>query len=149
MSVELLDEDVDDINTILVSWLSPLLATGHVSYNRRAGDPLPFIWINHIDGEESIEESSVDELVSIHTLYPKDDGGATALRTFRDGARDTHRRMLLLGRELPDVALPGGRLATIDFCSVFSRPVTQEYGDEQILQKVGRYRVGLSYVKLP
>lgn len=149
MSVELLDEDVDDVSTILTVWLTPLLVPGQVSYNRRAGDPLPFIWHNHLSGDENVEESSVIELVSIHYLHAKGDGGATVLKAFKDGAKLVHRRMLLLARELPDIELPDGRMATIDFCDVFSRPVTQEYGDEQILQKVGRYRLGLSYVKLP
>ena len=153
MTVELLDYGPEDVVTIGVSWLTPMLELptftgGQVSNTRRAGDPLPFIHVNSIAGEESVEESDTDEVLSIHTLFRKGNGEASAILAFQDGWRAVHQRMLLLSQFLEDIALPGGRIATVDYCSVFSRPRTEEYGDDLILRKVGRYRIGLSYAKL-
>lgn len=147
MSVELLDEGVEDSVAICVSWLKDL-EPGRVSNKRIPGAPLPAIWVVYIDGTENVEESTAEDLVSIHYLASKGDGGATAFRVAEAGARNVHQRMLLLGRYLEDVPLPGGRVANMDFCDVAKRPSWEEYGDEQILRKVGRYRIGLSYAKL-
>lgn len=153
MTAEILDYGPQDAVTIGVSWLTPLLtrplfAGGAVANTRRAGDPLPFIWVNYMDGNENVDESTSDEVLSIHTLFPKGNGDAAAIRNFRDGADEVHRRMLLLAVYLEDVALPGGRVADIESVKVFTRPRTEEYGDEQILHKVARYQLGLSYAKL-
>lgn len=148
MTADLLDYGPDDIETIVISHLKPLSMAGGVTNIRRSGDPLPSILVNHIDGTECEEESVVDEVVSIHTLFPRANGDATAVRAFRDGAIRTHQRMLLLARDLVDVPLPGGRFADIEYVKVFSRPRTEPYGDDQILRKVGRYRIGLSYAKM-
>jgi hypothetical protein len=153
VTAELLDYGPDDVETILISHLKPMLtnplfAGGNVANSRLAGDVLPFILVNHLDGEEDEDCGETDELVSVHTLFPKQSGSATARRNFRDGARDVHQRMLLLARYLVDVPLPSGRNADIDFVKVFKRPTNVDYGDAEILRKVGRYRIGLSYAKL-
>ena len=147
MTAELLDEGPDDVEVIVVQHLWDLLPEGQVSHSRLAGDPLPFIYVNHLGGEECDEESTVDELVSIHTLYPKG-LGQSGKKAAAEAAAVTHRRMLLLARYLVDVPLPSGRNADIDYCDVAMRPRWEEYGDPNILRKVGRYRIGLSYVKL-
>lgn len=145
MTAELLDEDVDDAETVFVSWLTPLYDTpSHVANTRRSGDPLPFVLVNHLDSNESVEESTSDALVSVHILTHKSAGEVAS----RDEADRVHRRILLLARYLEDVDLAGGRTATIDFVSVFKRPRREPYGDDQILRRLGRYTIGLSYARI-
>lgn len=143
MTTELLDEDVDDDEAIVISWLSPNLDEGHVANTRRSGDPLPFYLVTHLDDTNSEQESTTDTLLSVHVLTHKSAGEVAS----RDEANRMHRRMLLLARYLEDVALPGGRTATIDFVNVKNRPKRVEYGDEMILRRVGRYSIGLSPVE--
>jgi len=141
---EVLDEAPDDAETVVVSWLKPLLADGSVANSRRSGAALPFILVNHLASEETIEESSSEALVSVHVLTHKAAGEVES----RDQAAEMHRRMLLLGRYLEDIDLGGGRNATVDFVDVAEPPIRREYGDEQILRRVGRYNLGLSYAKV-
>lgn len=142
MSVELLDEGPDDVETDIIAWLVPMLS--NTVNARRSGDPLPQIVVVHLDGNESIQESHATDLVSVHILSDKASGRVAA----RNIANDTHRRLLQLGRYLEDIDLVGGRKATISSLSVFTRPHWEEYGDDQILQKVGRYTVGLPYARI-
>lgn len=139
---EVLDEDVDDAETVFISWLTPLYDTpGHVANTRRAGDTLPFVLVNHLDSNESAEEFTVDALVSVHILTHKSAGEVAS----RDEADKVHRRILLLARYLEDVDLAGGRTATIDYVDVAKRPRREPYGDDKILRRLGRYNLGLSY----
>ena len=140
MTVELLDEGPDDVETVLIAWLAPLRNTVNA---RRSGDPLPQTVVVHLDSNESVQESWSDALVSIHTLCDKALGYVAA----RDEADKTHRRMLLLARYLEDVELADGRKASIQYVNV-QTPHWEEYGDDQILQKVGRCTVGLSYARI-
>lgn len=147
MTAEVLDEGVDDDVAVGISWLKDLLPAGQVAETRRAGDDLPFIWVEHMDGTECIEESYADDVIVVNYLAARGNGDATALRVAREGAAEVHQRMLLLARYLEDVPLAGGRIASIDYCDVFTRPRWEPYGDDQILRKVGRYRLGLGYAK--
>lgn len=153
MSAELLEEGAEDCETIAVSWLLPMsqFPAGNIANARTVtmpGELLPFVLVNFLEGNEREDISAVDDLVEVKTLYPKGDGGATARRAWKQGWTAVHQRMLLLGRYLEDVPLPGGRIASIDYVDVAMRPRTHEFGDEQILCKVARYRMGLSYAKL-
>jgi hypothetical protein len=139
MSVELLNEGVDDVEEIVIAWLQPLRRTAQT---RVSGDPLPFTLVTHIASEERADEFHADELVSVHTMCDKNLGVDNA----KEEADATHRRMLLLGRYLEDVSLHDGRLATIDYVDSAGTPIWVPYGDDQILRKVGRYKIGLSYV---
>jgi hypothetical protein len=141
---ELLNEDVDDDETIVVAWLTPNLATGHVANTRRSGDPLPFYLVTHISSTDNVEESTSDCLLSVHVLTHKSAGEQAS----RDETSRMHRRMLLLARHNEAVALAGGRTATIDWTDVAQRPKRVEYGDELILRRVGRYRIGLSFAEV-
>lgn len=146
MTAELLDEDVDDAEEVFISWLTPLYDTpSHVANTRRSGvDPLPFVLVNHLDSNENVEEFTVDALVSVHILTHKSAGEVAS----SDEASRVHRRILLLARYLENVDLAGGRTATIDFVKVFKRPKREPYGDDQILRRLGRYNLGLSYAKV-
>ena len=145
-SVEILDEGPDDVETVVISWLRPLLPNGQIANGRLPDDPLPFIGVNHLTGEECVEESYVDELVSVHVLADRGLGnsGNLACASLMSGV---HRRMLLLARYLEPVVVDG-RPADIEYVDVHMRPRWEPYGDEQILRKLARYRVGLAYAKL-
>lgn len=144
MPAEVLDEAPDDAETVVIAWLKPLYADGHVKNTRVSGDPLPFILVTHLDSNESVEESYADALVSVHVLTHKSAGQESS----RDETANMHRRMLLLARYLEDVDLGGGRMATIESVSVSKSPKREEYGDDLILRRVGRYSLGLSYAKV-
>lgn len=133
-----LDESTDDVEEVLVAWLEPLRRTAAV---RRAGDELPFTLVHHIDGTEKPQEFTADEVVSVHTLCDRADGEAAAARE----AKLTHRRMLLLAKTLPAITLTDGRQASVDFVQVVETPHWEPYSNE-ILRKVARYGIGLSYV---
>lgn len=139
MTVEVLNEAPDDAEEVVIAWLTPLRRTAQT---RRSGEVLPFTLVSHLTGTEDVCNFYADDVVSVHTLCDKGLGEDNA----KDEADATHRRMLLLGRYLPDVVLTDGRIATIDYCDVFERPKWVPYGDDQILRKVGRYKLGLSYV---
>lgn len=144
MTAELLNEAPDDPETVVISWLAPNLTVGHVANTRRSGDPLPFYLVNHLNSNESVEESTSDALVSVHVLTHKTAGEIES----RDETDRMHRRMLLLARYLEDVDLAGGRKASIESVSVASSPKREPYGDELILRRVGRYNLGLSYAEV-
>lgn len=145
MTAELLDEAPDDVETAIIAWLKPLYtADGHVKNARVSGDALPFILVTHLDSNECVEESYSDALVSIHVLTHKSAGQEAS----RDETDRMHRRMLLLARYLEDVDMGGGRMASIESVSVFKSPRREEYGDDLILRRNGRYTIGLSYAKV-
>lgn len=144
MPAELLTEAAEDVETVVIAWLKPLLSDGNVANTRRSGAPLPFILVNHLDTTECVEESTADALVSVHVLTHK----AAGEESSRDETDNMHRRMLLLARYLEDVDLGGGRKATIDYVDVAKSPKREPYGDELILRRVGRYNIGLSYAEV-
>ena len=127
---EILDEGPDDIETVVVQWLSPLRRTANI---RRAGDPLPMTVVETVAGTESVEESTADPVVSVHTLVRKSLGEDNA----RDEMLKTHKRMLLLARHLEQF--------NIDYLRVFQYQRREPYGDDQIIRYVGRYQFGQSY----
>lgn len=137
---EVLDEAPDDAEEVVIAWLQPLRRT---SNTRKSGEPLPSTLVCHIAGEEV--DGYADAVVSVHTFCDKDLGEDAA----KEECELTHRRMMLLARYLEDVVLTDGRIATIDYVKVFEMPKFVEYGDDQILQKIGRYALGLSYVATP
>lgn len=139
MTVEILNEAPDDDEEICIAWLSPL---NRCAQTRRSGDPLPFILVTHITGKEDADCFHADNVVQVATLCDKRFGEDAA----KIEAENTHKRMLLLARYLEDVVLTDGRTATIDSVSVFESLSWQPYGDDQILMKVARYTLGLSYV---
>jgi hypothetical protein len=150
LSIELSEYVVTDPETALIAHLAPLHphsvgTVQKVSNYRESGWPLPFVLVQELPGEESVDESDVNALISVHTLVHKAAGRAA----LRDETDRTHRRMLWIATTLPTVALSGGRHAEFDYVRVVSRPHAEDYGDEQILRKVGRYGIGLSYARVP
>ena len=144
MTAEILDEYVDDDEAILLAWLKDLQPEGHMGVTRKPGGPLPYYLINHLDANESVDESTVDTLISVHVLTHKSAGQVAN----RDEADTVHNRILLLARYLEDVSLPGGRTATIDYVNVAMPPKREDYGDEQILRRISRYNFGFTRAKV-
>jgi hypothetical protein len=144
VSAPLLEETVNDPETVVISWLKDLHPAGHVANTRKPGGPLPFILVTHLSSNENVEESTADALVSVHVLTHKAAGEVES----RDETDRMHRRMLMLARYLDDVDLADGQKATIDFVAVSMSPTRQEYGDDQILRRIGRYNIGLSYAEV-
>lgn len=141
---ELLDEGIADPEFALIAHLKGLHPPGHVANERKSGGPLPFILVHELPGAESVEESDVDALLSVHTLIHKAEGRVEASRI----ADETHRAMLHIARHLPGVELSNGRWAEFDYVNIVTTPHWEEYGDDQILRKVARYQLGLSYVRI-
>lgn len=139
MSVELLDYAAPDAEVVAIAWLSPLRRS---AATRQTGDPLPFTLVTHIAGTEDADLGLADPVVSVHTLCDKSLGWAAA----KDEANKTHRRMLLLARYQEPITLPDNSLAGVDYVKVFQSPIWVPYENTQILRKVGRYTLGLSYV---
>jgi hypothetical protein len=126
----------EDIETALVAHLSPLRRCG---FERQAGDPLPFTLVSHVTGTESANEGYADPVVSVHTLCDKGLGAPAA----RDEATKTHRRMLELLID-PRITI-GTRTMAVQYVEVVEPP-RWEFFSDNILRKVGRYRLGLPYV---
>lgn len=146
--IELLDAAAEDVEELVVAWLTPL---GRTSVTRKTGDTLPFRLVTHIAGSEDPDMELASPIVSVHTLCERNTDGVpdTGWESARDEAKLTHRRMLELGRYRDTIALSDGREAAIDFLTVTESPRWEPFGDEQILRKVGRYQIGLSYVSQP
>lgn len=126
----------EDIETALVAHLTPLRRAG---FTREAGDPLPFTLITHITGTESANEGYADPVVSVHTLCDKTIGAPAA----RDEATKTHCRMLALLLD-PTIVI-GTRTVAVQYLEVVEQP-RWEFFSDNVLRKVGRYRIGLPYV---
>jgi len=138
MTVLLNEEMADDVEEIIVNWLIPLRPSASI---RLLTDPLPFTLVTHITGSECEEESHSEPIVSVHTLCDK----TTGLTAVKNECRLTHQRMLRLARHLDDIPITG-RIASIEYVDVTESPIWVPYGNDAILQKVGRYRIGLQFV---
>ena len=135
-----IDEAPDDVEEALIAYLSGLRRTDRT---RQAGDPLPFILVNHIDGSEDPDTGFADPLVSIRTLCDKGLGEAVAAQE----SALTHQWMLNLARVQEDISISGGRIVNFDYVNVVQAPRWTEYPNGQLLCKLGRYGIGLSYVR--
>lgn len=146
LGVEVLDEGAILSESVVTTWLAPLLPDGQVASGRVAGGPLPFIEVSYINGTELDEEGHVEDVVSVHCLYAKGtrNENKVAAGKFAD---IVHRRMMLLARTLEDVVV-NGTAVDLEYVAVFSRMEFVDYGDDKIWRKVGRYRIGQSYAKL-
>jgi len=136
---EVFERANQDAEELVVAWLTPLGRTG---IERRSGDELPFRLVTGVAGDEDVDLEIGAAVVSVHTLCARSAGSVTA----RNEARLTHQRILQLAKYLDTITLADGTEASIDYLRIFQPPLWLPYGDDQILRKVGRYRIGLSYV---
>jgi hypothetical protein len=138
-AVDLAEQDAEDSEEILIAWLEPLRRTGN---SRVSGDPLPFTIVTQVGGTENADEGTAAPIVSVHTLVDKTLGRLVA----KNEARLTHKRVLRLSQHCDPVTLSDGRTVGVDYVDVVESPLWLAYGDDQILRKVGRYELGLTYV---
>lgn len=145
-AIDALDVGPDDSETLLTTWLAPILPDGQVASARLAGDPLPFVEVHYMDGKECLEESHADDVVTVHCMYAKGLGqsGRSAAKQFGDLV---HRRVLLLGRYLDPITV-GSHVFDVEYVEVFMAPQWTEYGDDQILRRTSRYKIGQSYTSI-
>lgn len=130
----------DDVEAVVVAWLTPLRRT---AITRAAGDELPFTLVRCVAGSEEL--FFADPVVSVHTLCDRASGEAAAAAE----AQSTHQRMLQLKNTIDwTIVLPNGREAAVDYVTVTESPRWEQYSD-QILRKVGRYEIGLTYTDQP
>lgn len=141
---EVRDECADDAEELLTAWLNPLATerNGAVGVARMGTDPLPFYLVTVVTGNENLEMGTADPVFDVDVLCSKT-LGYTAAKT---ESRLVHRRILLLGQYSEAIVLKSGRVAGIDDLEVREIPRWENYEDVSILRKVGRYKVGLSYV---
>lgn len=131
MTVEILDAAPADIETFVVGWLMPMYRT---AISRRAGDPYPFLLVQHVGSKENLQESTADPLVQVDIMCEKSLGEDAA----RDVKDRVHARMLQLGRYLEADG-------TIDWMRVFESPHRLPHANEQIIRYVARYQFGQTY----
>ncbi|AGI12959.1 hypothetical protein PBI_BUTTERS_12 [Mycobacterium phage Butters] len=133
-------ETPDDVEEALVAYLGGLRDT---AITRRPGDPLPFTLVRHIGGDENPDLGFADPLVSIRTLCDKTLGEEAA----RDTAAETHSWMLHLAHHQDDIHISGGRVVNFDYVTVVESPRWSQFDDDQVLCKIARYGIGLSYTR--
>lgn len=135
------EEAPDDLEEALTAYLTALCRT---AISRRPDkDPLPMVLVRNLTGNEQPEYGFSDQLVSVRTLCDKALGEDAAI----EHCAETHRWMLNLAINQDDIEIPGGRIVNFDFVNVFESPHWIEFDDDQIIGKLARYSVGLSYVK--
>lgn len=141
-----LGEAPGDVEEALAAYLGQIpLGAGfrRAAISRRAGDPFPFTLIRNLGGGEDPENGFSDPLVSIRTLCDKKLGDEAA----RDECATTHEWMLNLARVQEDIPISNGRIVNFDYVNVVEQPHWIPFGDDQVLCKLGRYGIGLSYVR--
>lgn len=135
------EQEPEDVEELLIAWLSPLRRTGN---ERIAGEVLPYTLVHQVGGEENMDEGTAAPMVSIHTMTNKRLGRAN----MKTEAKATHNLMLRLGMHCDAIQLSDGRLVGVDYVQVIESPIYTPYNDEQILRKVGRYEIGLTYASV-
>jgi len=138
-------EQPDDVEEILTTWITPV-CTAAVRFTDL--DQLPFVIVNNLGGDTDIYLGLSDPVVSVRVLCDKRLGHDAAART----ADRVHRRLVQFGRELPEITLTDGRIASIDYLRCIESPHWAAYdatgrataGNDEILCKLARYQVGLT-----
>ena len=141
MSAPLVEQAADDAEEVVVAWLTPLGRTG---VRRLAGDPLPFRLVRRVTGHDDVDMSIDHAVVSVHTFASSADWPAA-----KNAALLTHQRMLRLAHHADSITLFDGTLANVDYLDVNESPIWVDYANDQVIRKVGRYEIGLSYVTTP
>lgn len=145
MTIELIDEVGEDAEEVTIAWISAVIRS---AIRRRTGDPLPFGLVRCIDDQDDADSAFTTSTVSVHTLCDATLADAEALCT--DKAIEVHRRIIYLSRNpLADIILSDARVANVNYLETVHKPIWVDYGDDQILRKVARYRIGHEFVPAP
>ena len=142
MTADLLDENAPDAEDFLCAWLAPLLRT---ATERKTDDEMPFCQVARISGEDD-QHTGVDTEVLQLDIFDTARAGLLAAQNAATTARNVHRRMTLLGRELTTVTLSDGTTANADYVETVIKPFRMAYANDQVVRYVARYQLGLSYV---
>lgn len=143
MSAPLYDRAAVPAEAFVRAWLLPLATDATMVGSRRwqAGMGLPYRMVSRIDGPSDL--ISDFPTVRVHTF------AADYTVASREADR-SHRRMLLLMRDLPDVTLGGGVVASCAGCSVNSGPREEPYGAETVVRRfVAEYALELRLTPAP
>jgi hypothetical protein len=139
-SPALFDSHAPNAEMLVTAWLAPLRRSG-VAY--RTGDTLPFTLVTRVAGDENFWIRSDEPVVSVHTLCDLNLGYAVAA----EEAQKTHDRMLELAWTLGPVTMPDASLVSVDYVKVFQPQMWHDFEDVKILRQVGRYKIGIPYVR--
>lgn len=138
MSTDLYDKAAAPAEAFLRAWLLPLATDPALVGSRRwqAGMALPYRLVNRIDGPSDL--ISDFPTMRVHTF------AADYTAASREAER-THRRMLLLAQDLPDVTLGGGVVASCAWCATNFAPREESYGAESVIRFVAEYALELRF----
>lgn len=142
MSAPLYDRAAVPAEAFLRAWLLPLATSPDLVGSRRwqAGMALPYRVVNRIGGPSDL--ISDFPTARVHTF-------AADYTTAHREAERTHRRMLLLARDLPDVTLGGGVVASCAWCSTNFAPREEPYGADSVIRFVAEYALELRFTPAP
>lgn len=143
MTAELYTADAPNAVLFMLSWLAPL--GGGFGQTRYESGTLPYRQVTRIGtGEDDAYVLADEALVSVHIFG--DASTAESRSAALHEADRTHKRMLLMKYDLPEVQMPDGSTACLDFLDVVERPTLRDYKDDRIARYVGRYQYGLTFV---
>lgn len=142
MTTELFPDQAPDSEDFFVSWLQPLMRAGT---ERKTGDALPFALVQHITGDDCLDEGTDDGVVQVD-FFDTARNGFVAAQNAKTIARQGHRRILYLALHLPDVEMSDGTTANADYVTTVMTPTRMDYADDSVVRYTARYAVGLSYV---
>lgn len=142
MTTDLYPDQAPDSEDFFVSWLQPVMRAGT---ERKSGDDYPFALVQHITGDDCLDEGTDDGVVQVD-FFDKARGDLVAAQTAKSAARRGHRRILYLAQHLPDVEMSDGSTANADYVTTVLTPTRMDYPDESVVRYTARYAVGLSYV---
>lgn len=144
MATDLLDEAPPDVEDFCCAWLAPLLRT---ATERRTSDPVPFCVVTRISGADDAHTGTDTATVQLD-VYDGDRDGRPAAANVALTARDVHRRMMLLSRQLDTVTLSDGAQANADHVATLIKPFRMDHPNDQLRRYTARYELGVSYVAL-
>jgi len=147
VSLESHNQDIPDGEEFMAAWLTPLGAAGI-----RIDDDtvLPFRYVKTIDIIPDDNLFTARVIVSVHTMCDASGQDPAAYTSAaKAAADDTHRRIMYLSKHPGTVVtLPSGQQASVDYLDVQDAPTWVDYDNDQILQKVGTYEAGFTFVAL-
>ena len=144
MSAPLLGEDAPDLEDFVVCWIAQVM---RCATERETDDDLPFCQVARITGEDDPDTGTGEEVVQLD-IFDHARNGLLAGQAAAISARNIHRRMTKLSRELSTVTVSDGSHVNADYVRTLIKPFRMAYANEQVVRYVARYSLGLSYVAL-
>lgn len=142
MTAELLDRDAPDEEDMVICWLQPLVRS---ATERGTKDPLPFCTVTRISGADDPDTGVDDPVVQVDVYATGASRGAATVAA-KTVAKQVHRRMMLLARQLGTVTLSDHSVAAADYVETVLKPFRMDFDADLIVRYTARYRLGLHYV---